>query len=102
MEEKNLVYDAFVKSGLEKQARILSTNGHASIGRYIAIVDSILELDKLMPNRQDNPERTKFFSESVNNIFDYLSGPDCLKDLPDDSKYNNLRSRIRLILCGAE
>jgi len=69
----NQVYNAFVEAGLKEEANRLSTtiNGKVqpALGHYIAVVDNILELDKIMPDRQNNAERTAFFSKSVNSIF---------------------------------
>ncbi|GAG53065.1 unnamed protein product, partial [marine sediment metagenome] len=56
---KNQIYDLFKEAGLEMEAQKLSTTNKrgkivSAIGHYIAIVDNILELNKIMPNRQDN------------------------------------------------
>jgi hypothetical protein len=73
------IYNTFKESGFEKEARYLSTTvidakGNqkkvTGLGHYIAILDNMLELDKIMPNRPDNPKRTKYFNESANHVLE--------------------------------
>ena len=107
----NQISDAFVEAGFEKHARTLSIMYKArrkkfsnrkdvaekvgpAIGHHIAILDNILELDKIMSNRPDNFERTKYFNNSANHVLEwaaqYTTGlHDKIKDILYHGKVNN-------------
>ncbi|MEK6936292.1 MAG: hypothetical protein AABW67_05885 [Nanoarchaeota archaeon] len=93
---QNQIYNAFQKAEFEKQAITLSTmhkkvsNGNKkqvvnpAIGHTIAIIDSMLELESQLPNRQENTKRTNFFNNSLKHISSY--------SIPIPGLYKNLYS----------
>jgi len=88
IESINQVLNLFKEAGLEKEALQLSTTiikkdgtqiKQTSIGHYIAIVDNMLALDKAMPRRSDNTQRTDSYSDAVVSLMEYAGtnkGPD--------------------------
>ena len=96
IQAQNQVYNAFQKVEFEKQAITLSTMHikavnrnkkqvvNPAIGHTIAIVDSMLELESQLPNRQENTKRTNFFNNSLKHISSY--------SIPIPGLYKNLYS----------
>lgn len=84
MKTKGELYNAFVEAGLEREARCLSTTVKGDkkyrpgIGRVVAVLDNMLELEAQFPDIGDSPERKAFFEYFADKLFNYANFPEGL------------------------